>query len=87
MSFNELDVLSDIGEFGIGDPVGFDGGGAVVRCQVCAVDLDAATGEPLSPVDENNVRAAEEYVLGVGQAIQGGQQLDLTGPDLGGLGF
>lgn len=86
--YGELDALNDLAAIPeLGDPVEFGGGaGAVVRCQVCQSDIDVETGEPLSPVDEANVRAVEEFSLGTGEAVMSGQPLlDLEPPPEAGL--
>ena len=48
-----------------------------VRCQVCRLDIDATTGEPLQEVTQDNVEAVRQYMQESGQAELGGEQLDL----------
>jgi len=85
--YGELDALNDLAAVPeLGDPVGPGGPGAVVRCQVCQSDIDIETGAPMSPVDEANVRAVEEFALGTGEAEMSGQPLlDLEPPPGAGL--
>lgn len=56
-----------------------------VTCRVCHSQIDTQTGEPLSPVTEENVRAVQQFETEARQAQQGGQVLDLELPGLPGL--
>lgn len=66
-----------------GGPLDAGPGDGTVQCQVCRTVVDAASGEPLQPVDQSAAEAAQLFVAGGGQAAGaefGGQMLDLEGP-------
>ena len=49
----------------------------LVTCRVCQSQIDATTGEPVSPVTQANVEAVQTYETMASQAQRGGQVLDL----------
>ena len=75
-----LDALAE-------EPEDFELDDDVVTCRVCQSQIETATGEPVSPVTQDNVEAVQTYETMASQAQQGGQVLDLESvpgvPDVG----
>ena len=59
------------------DPGAVDLGGGTVTCRVCTSEIDAATGDPVGPVTQDNVIAVEQFQTMAGDAQMGGTELDL----------
>lgn len=55
--------------------VGPPGAGGTVTCRVCSSQIDVASGEPVTPVTDQNVQAAMQYETMARQAQQGGAEL------------
>ena len=60
------------------DDLGPLGPADTVLCRVCDAEIDAATGDPVEEVTQDNVAAVQQYLHSSGQNEEGGVAL-ITG--------